>query len=135
MCGGISINRVRVTPGKSVKYKTFSGERTGIWGLGMGYGAYNARVENLDTTWKKERDNRGVLEVGSFEEKGIHFTNAEHKMKLATVYDIYGDFAIITCPAGGAVKGIHSRMPVAIEDEKSWLEAGELVWSDDIITI
>lgn len=127
MCGGLRIHRVNVRPGVSIKYTTLSGERAGTWGLGGGFGAYNARVENLDKTWKTMKDNRAVLEVDSFEEKGAYFkVRGEEKVYLAAIYDISGDIVLITQPAAGGVEKLHHRMPTCLRNTELWLQDGTL---------
>jgi len=130
MCGGITINRVRVRPGDRTKYTTTEGPREGIWGLGAGNGAYNARVENLNTTWKKEKANRAFIKVDSFDEKGSTFRYPSEKgTLLAAMYDSEGDFVIITQDAIGEVKEVHHRMPIlltTLDELGAWLQEGEL---------
>lgn len=131
MCGGVKVHNIKVRPGESLKYRTVSGERTGAWGLGAGRGAYNARVENLDTTWKKEKGNRGVLEVDSISESGVEFRSVDRKkVPLAVVYDDWGDFAMITQAAYGTVAAVHHRMPVPLLNPDGWLEGEDPVTMD-----
>lgn len=121
MCGGLRINRVQVRPGSSIRYRTIIGEKTGVWGLGHGSGAYNARVENLSTTWKKIQVNRAVVHVDSFEEKGIDFKVGYGTTILAAIFNDIGEIVILTCPSKGSVKAIHHRMPLILADETNWL--------------
>lgn len=125
MCGGLRIHHVKVKPGASIKYKTLAGERTGIWGLGEGLGAYNARIENLNTTWANMSGSRAILTVDSFEEGGATF-RAVTGTHLAGIFDVSGDFVLLTRPAQGGVKLYHHRMPVLIGDDNTWLENGDL---------
>jgi putative SOS response-associated peptidase YedK len=129
MCSGLRVHHIRVTPGKSLKYITLSGERLGIWGLGRGMGAYNARSENLETTWKGLKENRAVVEVDSFEEKGALYHSKLVKTQLAAIFDDIGDIVILTRPATGGVELVHPRMPVILPDGgKEWLGEGALPW-------
>lgn len=126
MCGGLRVHHVKVKPGASIKYKTLAGERTGIWGLGEGLGAYNARMENLNTTWANMSGSRGILTVDSFEENGGTFRVKGEPTLLAGIFDISGDFVLLTRPARDGVEKFHHRMPVIIQHEKQWLEDGQL---------
>lgn len=126
MCGQIVIRRVKVRPGKSLKYRTLAGEKTGVWGLGEGKGAYNARVENLDKTWPEMKGNRAVLVVDGFDESGVRFKADAGETKLAAIYDASGEFVILTCPSANGVEKVHRRMPIVIEDEQAWLEEGKV---------
>ncbi len=123
MCSTITVQKVKVRPGQSLKYQTLTGRQIGTWGLGRGLGAYNARIEKLPSTWKGIQHNRALVEVNNFEESGIPF-HKEGSMKLAAVYDLAGDFVIITQRAMSGVEEAHHRMPVIIEDETAWLKEG-----------
>lgn len=130
MCGGLQINKRDVRPGQSIKYRTLSGERMGIWGLGGGHGAYNARSENITTTWNNLITNKAVVQVDSFDEKGVSFRRKDDKpLFLAAVHDVCGDLVIITKPAYGGVEKIHHRMPLVLNDPEAWIK-GEVISED-----
>lgn len=128
MCGGIRQHKVIVRPGQSVKYRTLAGERTGVWGLGNGTGAYNARSENLLSKWGSIKDNRAVVPVDSFEERGVDFRRRDPSLTtqtyLAAIYNDMGELVILTEPARDGIEQVHHRQPVVLRDPGSWLVDG-----------
>lgn len=126
MCNQITIHQVRIRPGNRTKYTTEKGRREGIWGLGNGWGAYNARMENLDSVWKEIKDNRAIITVDSFSEKGNEFRQKGGDTYLAALYDLEGDFVILTQDSIGDVKQVHPRMPILIENMAEYLQTGVL---------
>ncbi len=50
--------------------------------------------------------------------------------KVACLYDVGGDLAVITTDSVGEVSKVHHRMPCIIEDETAWLERGILKKAD-----
>lgn len=126
MCGGLRIHRVTIRPGMPIKYRTLAGPKTGIWGVANG--AYNARSENLATTWAQLRERRGVIEVDTFNEKGVEFKALGGTLHLPVLYDFSDDIVLITCNSVGEVKQVHHRMPIPLtsEQETVWLQEGSL---------
>lgn len=128
MCGGLTIDKRRVQPGASIKYKTLAGDKIGIWGINRATGAYNARIENLETTWKKEFANRGVIDIEAFKEGAFDISLEEGTgdMGIAILYNEAGEFVVLTQPASEELRRVHHRMPVLVLRDKDWLEDGKL---------
>jgi putative SOS response-associated peptidase YedK len=128
MCGRINIDKKIYYPGQRFYYNTHKGVVVGTWGIGQ---AYNARIENIATTWNKIQDNRGLLSVNGFYEKEEFVQPfyechklSSNKLLLATLYDDDNNFVIITRPAQSSMMKIHHRMPLLIDDGDKWLEHG-----------
>lgn len=120
------------TRAQSMQFEALSGNITGRWGIN-GQVA-NARMENLQTTWKDLYEkNRGILYVDSFLEKGHEF---KVDKPIAVIYSstpMYPtfkpliEFAIITTDSTGEVVKYHHRMPLIINDVVAWLKDGRIV--------
>lgn len=121
-----------VQPGMVVQYRTLNAIKSGKFGLGGGQFP-NARQDKLLTTWAGFFANRAVLQVESFSERGVTFGKPGKLTKIAAIHDINGDVAIITTNSMSVVAAVHGRMPAIIEDEKAWLERGELKLADSNI--
>lgn len=112
-----------MSPGQIMAFMTKLGKASGIWGINDG-ARYNARVENLEETWKGIQQNRAILSVDSFWEKGKEFIHVDKKeFNVCVIYNAYAEFAVITAPANGLVKPYHDRMPFILDahDAAKWL--------------
>jgi putative SOS response-associated peptidase YedK len=104
-------------------FMTKLGKAGGSWGISNGT-QVNARMESLETSWKGIQQNRGILSVDSFWEKGKEFVHVDKKdFNVCLIYNAYMEFAVITAPANGLVKQYHDRMPLILSDEQAtkWL--------------
>lgn len=110
MCGRIRRMNKTISPGKKIHVMVGNEIHSMIWGFNKG-GIYNARSENIDTTWAKYKENRCTVEVNSFTEKGAEFVG---KVRLAGIYNEKHEFALLTMPANEIVKKYHHRMPVIV---------------------
>ncbi len=118
-----------------------------IWGIEANFGGkpklvFNTRFEKLDSPfWKRMKPAlvpaNGFYEWEKVDGKSVPYYFKDKKAELIYLAGLYmGDrFSIITTEATGAVKNIHSRMPVILEPgkEKSWLD-GEIPKHYDNLT-
>lgn len=133
MCTRLKVATMYVTPGMVLQYKTLSAIKSGMFGINQG-SIPNARQDKLPTTWARFfANNRAVVEVEGFKEHGIGFGKPDKMGKIAAIYDDEGSIAIITTDSMPEVAKVHGRMPAFIEDEKAWLERGELKLADSDI--
>lgn len=134
MCTRLKVAKAYITPGMTIQYRILSGIKSGKFGIAGG--SYpNARREGLGTTWRHYyMTNRAILEIDSFIEKGTTFGKKDKPTKLACIYDLTGDLAIITTDSIPEVAKVHHRMPCIIEDEYAWLNDGVLKLADSDIT-
>lgn len=119
MCGRLNIRGRVYYPGSTFDHQSINGMIRGSWSIGQ---AYNARIENIDKTWRWIQNNRGVIQVNGFYESGkyIHMIN----MNLATLYNDDHNFVIITRPSQSSISNIHHRMPLIIENIDDWIRRG-----------
>jgi putative SOS response-associated peptidase YedK len=132
MCGRAMYHKQQVRPGSYMNY-TVLGNKViaGKWGMfqGKGIPQSNVRVESLRTTWVQYIEQRGVLELDGFFEKGFYFhAQAGSLLKLPIIFDENYDFSLITKDAKGLVRDVHIRQPILLDDERenSWLEHGKI---------
>lgn len=127
MCGKLRIQKSILRPGMVARFITLAGQKIGRWGFSGGM-TYNVRSEKLETYWLPLLQNRGVIEVDSFFDKGIEFNKrGSPVVRIPILYDNNQDFSVITKDAVGDVKTVHPRMPVVIEDTEAWLKEGKLI--------
>lgn len=121
MC--IKLKGSGMTPGQIQAFMTKLGKASGIWGFNNGT-QYNARLESLDTTWGKYKDNKGILTVDSFWERGKQFVRRDGKLlQIGIIYNDKPEFAVVTMNANDVVKPFHHRMPVVLTEDsaRDWM--------------
>lgn len=132
MCTKLKVATTYVTPGMVIQYKTLSAIKSGKFGFTGGL-TPNVREDKLKTTWAGYFSNRAVIDVEGFKEKGLGFGNPNGVSKIACLFDVNGDVAIVTTDSTSEVAKIHHRMPCIIADEQAWLEKGTLVHTDSTL--
>jgi putative SOS response-associated peptidase YedK len=128
MCGKLNIKGRVYVPGTRLPYTSYNGDMWGVWGIGN---AYNARVENASTTWKRLIDNRGIILVEGFYEKDKYIHR--RPLALGLLYNEQDNFVILTRDSQPSIARIHPRMPLIIENDKieDWILHG-LTYPDKI---
>ena len=134
MCNRLRISQRVITPGLEAQYRILEGIRNGTWGINMGMHdlIFNARSENLHTSfWEPmTRDNRGILTVDSFFEKGYEFIKSDHSpMLLPVVFSMRNSFAVVTMESVGEPKKVHHRMPAIVDEQSAqeWLKQATII--------
>jgi putative SOS response-associated peptidase YedK len=113
MCGGIKKGPVLYRPSSVLPIRLKLGSTSMQWGTKFG-DYYNARSENLLSTWNSIKDNRCILEVDSFIEKDeLFMSNRNEPLKLAGIFGTKY-FMLLTQPANLIVYKFHHRMPVIV---------------------
>lgn len=126
MCTKLKVAAMYVTPGMVIQYKTLSAIKSGKFGFTGGM-TPNVREDKLKTTWAGYFNNRAVIDVEGFKEKGLGFGNPIGMSKVACLFDVNGDLAIVTTDSSAEVAKVHHRMPCIIADEQAWLAEGKIV--------
>lgn len=129
MCTKLKVAAMYVTPGMVIQYKTLSAIKSGKFGFTGGM-TPNVRDDKLVTTWAGYFNNRAVIDVEGFREKGLGFGNPIGVLKVACLFDVNGDLAVVTTDSfkhSPEVAKYHGRMPCIIADEQAWLEKGKIV--------
>lgn len=126
MCTRLKLNRGIITPGMIIQYELLTASKQGKFGL---YGGKipNVRDDRLKSTWGSlYHNNRAIITVESFEEKGHSFVSPTGHLVLAAVYDLNGDIAIVTRDATPLVAQVHNRMPMILpgDFQDMWLRHG-----------
>lgn len=125
MCTRLKLNRGIVTPGMLLQYQLLTASKQGKFGM---YGGKipNVRDDKLNTTWRNlYENNRAIVTVEAFVEKGQSFVSPSGLLQLAALYDPQGDIAIVTRDASALVIPYHHRMPmVIVGDPEPWLRFG-----------
>lgn len=127
MCGRVKINKNIAVPGQTFSIITSAGSKSLMWGSYYGE-YYNARIENLHTTWKYLSGHRCFLEVDEFIEKDGVFRLKDRVVRLGGIYGPYS-FVLLTKPANFLVKPFHLRMPVIVNDVEDRFLEGKLPFS------
>lgn len=123
MCSNAKIGKNTVTPGASIliygrhflEFKTWN---PSLW---------NARVEKIDTSWRKLE--RVYLHLDAFYE-GRGLFKGEYVLFVAGLYDKPTDsFMIVTRPAIELIRPYHHRMPVCLGNPEAF------IWNNRIVEI
>lgn len=97
-----------------------AGQKTATmqWGLKYGLdGLVNLRSEKLHTTWNYISQNRCVLPVTGFIEKGKEFSIPGQPLLLGGLFSTdRTTFGLLTKEAEGVIKEVHHREPVIVND-------------------
>jgi len=125
MCGRVKISGLTTEPGQNAVIKTSKGYEIKTWRL---EGMYNARSENLKSTWKEYE--RSSLAVDGFYEHTALIKRKDNKqLYLACINSNLG-FMVVTRNAVGNIKKVHHRMAVAVEDPDLWIHTGMIIEID-----
>lgn len=124
MCTKLKVAAMYITPGMVIQYKTLTAIKSGKFGFTGGM-TPNVREDKIKTTWAGYFKNRAIIEVEGFKEKQFGF-GSDEPMKIACLFDVEGDLAIITTDSVGEVASVHHRMPCIITNEGAWLMNGAL---------
>lgn len=133
MCGRARQFATELHSGMKVQFVNKDNILTeGRWGIGTLYNqaaTYNARLENLNGTWKNYIGNRGIVQLdGFYEGKNSFFCLPNHTpLNVAVIYDNRDEFLIITQPAQLPVKLVHLRQPLILEDPELWIKERKIV--------
>lgn len=135
MCTKLKVAAMYVTPGMVIQYRTLQAVKSGRFGFSSAsYGNIpNVRKEKLLTTWLKLFSNRAIVDAEGFVEHGITFGKPNKLVKIACLFDLDGNLAVITTDSNPQVAPIHHRMPAIIENESKWFVDAELVLADSDI--
>lgn len=132
MCTRLKLNRGIITPGMVIQYQLLTASKQGKFGL------YNGRVPNvrddrLTTIWRNlYENNRAIVAVDAFEERGKSFVSPNGILHLAAVCDPEGNIAVVTRDSTPIVAQFHHRMPMIIPgDPEMWLKKGT-IWTGQV---
>lgn len=123
MCGKATKAGNIITPGDIVPIYIRGNHYNLTWGINEGH-IYNARVENLNTTWHSLNKYRGILELDSFFENNMEFTGL---LKVGCIIrPTTCEFAVITQPSNKQVLLYHNRMPYIVYSIEDFLYSNKL---------
>jgi putative SOS response-associated peptidase YedK len=126
MCGTLKSSGIIMKPGDMMPFWAQRGMmQFAQWGIEQ---AYNARLENLYSTWEPIAQYRCFVKAQWFMDGGEAFkcVGQEHTA-LAALHNMQGGLVVLTCPAVEPILSRHLRMPLVLPNDSDidrWLEQG-----------